>query len=185
MKLAGDCFGLDSERKDTMLRVKRVLVPVDFSRISDLAVDYALAMAAREGVSMHLLHVIDIAAVARAYPAGLYEPPGLRARLIEEARKHLARIVAACQTANVAATIEVLVGRPASCITEEAVTAGCDLIVMGTHGRSGLAHLVLGSVAERVLRTAQCPVLTVRDSSRLADIMGTGAAKTRQTTVGA
>ena len=64
---------------------------------------------------------------------------------------------------------EVFVGRPVAAIVEAAKMRKADLIVMGTHGRGALAHLVLGSVAERVLRTAQCPVLTVRDNSRAAD----------------
>ena len=65
---------------------------------------------------------------------------------------------------------EYLVGRVASVITGEAADRGADLIVMGTHGRGGLAHALLGSVAERVVRTAPCSVLTVRDASRTADI---------------
>ena len=69
---------------------------------------------------------------------------------------------------HVAATTRVRVGTPTACITAEAAACGSDLIVMGTHGRGGVAHFVLGSAAERVLRTAPCPVLTLRGSGAAA-----------------
>jgi hypothetical protein len=72
---------------------------------------------------------------------------------------------------GVTATMEVIVGWPARVIAQTATSRGTDLIVMGTHGRGTIAHLVLGSVAERVVRTAPCAVLTVRDSSRIADVL--------------
>ena len=169
-----------------MARVKRLLVPSDFSPTSDIAFDYALDMAAREGASIHLLHVIEDANFAAACPDGLYvELPGLREQLTAGARRRLEGAVLQCAAVNVVATTQVLVGRPASSITDEANGRGSDLIVMGTHGRSGFAHLVLGSVAERVLRTAQCPVLTVRDSSRAADIIAADAVTRRQAAAGA
>jgi nucleotide-binding universal stress UspA family protein len=80
----------------------------------------------------------------------------------------------------VAVTTRVVIGSPAPCIAEEAATTGSDLIVMGTHGRGGVAHFVLGSVAERVLRTAPCPVLTVRESSRAAETIAAEAVRERQ-----
>jgi nucleotide-binding universal stress UspA family protein len=168
-----------------MSRVKRLLVPTDFSPASDIAFEYALDMAARERASMHLLHVIEDGSFAAAYPDGLFvELPGLRDQLISEAQKRLDDIANACAAANVLATTQVIVGKPAACITAEANSRGSDLIVMGTHGRTGFAHLMLGSVAERVLRVAQCPVLTVRDSSRAADIIA-AEALTKRLAVGA
>ena len=164
-----------------MSRVKRLLVPTDFSPTSDIAFNYALDMAAREGASIHLLHVIEDASFATAYPDGLYiELSGLRERLIGEAQRMLDKAALACAGAGVPATTQVVVGRPSACITSEADTRGTDLIVMGTHGRGGFAHLMLGSVAERVLRGAQCPVLTVRDTSRAADIIAAEASSRRQ-----
>ena len=152
-----------------MARVKRMLVPTDFSPPSEIALAYALDLAAREGASVHVLHVLDDVQFAAAYPDGLYvQLAGLEARLIDEGRKRLADAAAKAEAAGVAATIDVVVGKPAPAIAGEAEKRGTDLIVMGTHGRSGLAHLVLGSVAETVLRTAPCPVLTVRDTWRTA-----------------
>lgn len=153
-----------------MIRIKRVLVPTDFSRMSELALSYAVSLAARDGGALHLLHVVDDAVFAAAYADGLYvELPSLRNRAIEEAERKLAEVVAAVKTANLDVTSEVVVGKPAPSISRKAEERGTDLIVMGTHGRSGLAHLMLGSVAERVLRMAPCPVMTVRDTARVAD----------------
>ena len=159
----------------TMSRVKRLLVPTDFSPTSDIAFNYALDMAARERASIHLLHVIEDASFAAAYPDGLsVEPPGRRGQVIAEAERQLRKAVMRAAAAGVVATTQVIVGSPASSmITAVENEWGSDLIVMGTHGRTGLAHFVLGSVAERVLRTAHCPVLTVRDWSRAADIITT------------
>jgi len=164
-----------------MSRIKRLLVPTDFSPASDIAFNYALDLATRESASIHLLHVVDDGSYAAAYPDGMFvEPPGLRERLVAEATARLDDAVRTCEAAKVTVTPHVLIGRPAPCITQEAGDRGADLIVMGTHGRSGLAHLMLGSVAERVLRTAQCPVLTVRDTSRAADIIAADAVTRRQ-----
>jgi nucleotide-binding universal stress UspA family protein len=158
-----------------------MLVPTDFSPASDIAFTYAVDMAVRQGCSIHLLHIIDDASFATAYPDGFYvELPGLRAQLIGEATGRLEEKAAKCMAAGVTATTEVAVGRPARAIVEEATSRGTDLIVMGTHGRSGFAHLVLGSVAERVVRTAPCPVLTVRDTSRIADVIAAEAVARRQ-----
>jgi nucleotide-binding universal stress UspA family protein len=81
---------------------------------------------------------------------------------------------------NVTITTQVLVGQAVPLITRTAAERGVDLVVMGTHGRGGVAHLMLGSVAERVVRTAPCPVLTVRNTSRAADIIAAEAVCSRQ-----
>jgi universal stress protein A len=164
-----------------MSRIKRMLVPTDFSPTSDIALQYALDMAARDGATIHLLHVVENATVAAAFPDGLYaELPGLRERLIGDAQQRLNEAAQTSAAAGIAMTTQVQVGPPASAIAGEASARGTDLIVMGTHGRSGFAHLLLGSVAERVLRTAPCPVLTVRDSSRAADVIAAEAVSRRQ-----
>ena len=164
-----------------MSEIKRMLVPTDFSPASDIAFNYAIDMAARQGATIHLLHVIDDASFATAYPDGFYvELPGLRAQLTEDATRRLQEMATRCASGDVMATIEVAVGRPARVVTDIAKAQGTNLIVMGTHGRSGFAHLVLGSVAERVVRTAPCAVLTVRDTSPLADAIAAEAVARRQ-----
>src|SRR5262245_4099888 len=160
-----------------MPAIKRMLVPTDFSPASDVAFLYAAEMAAQQGSTMHLLHVIDDANFATAYPDGFYvELPGLRAQLIEETSVRLDAMAARSRAAGVETTTEVAVGSPARVIAQTASALGTDLVVMGTHGRSGFAHLLVGSVAERVVRTAPCAVLTVRDTSRIADAVGVRAA---------
>ena len=153
-----------------MARITRILVPTDFSPPSEIAFNYAIDLARREGATLHVLHVIDEMSLAAAYPDGLFfDLPGAREELVAAAGKSLADLEAVCATARVPATSRVLVGRPATAIAAEASERGSDLIVMATHGRSGFAHLMLGSIAERVLRTAHCPVLTVRDTARISD----------------
>jgi nucleotide-binding universal stress UspA family protein len=156
--------------------IKSILVPTDFSPASDIAFRYAVDMAVREGSSIHLLHAIDDASFATAYPDGFYvELPGVRETLIADATTQLRSMSAVCAAAGVSATLQTAVGRPARVIADVARSQASDLIVMGTHGRSGFAHMMLGSVAERVVRMAPCAVLTVRDSSRIADVVADGA----------
>lgn len=160
-----------------MSAITRMLVPTDFSAASDAAFAYGLDMATRLGSRMHLLHVLDDSGLATAYPDGFYiELPGLRAQMMAEAEGRLQALVDRCTAAGVAATREVVVGRPARVVVETAAAQDADLIVMGTHGRSGFAHLLLGSVAERVVRAAPCAVLTVRDASRTTGATAADAA---------
>lgn len=144
--------------------ISHVLVPIDFSSTSELALDYAATLASRFGASLHLLHVVEEPFVggpwtSEAYLAGV---PAMRASLIDEAARKLSRLLPQVERKSVAARSEVRVGRPSDVIRGVAEEGAFDLIVMGTHGRTGMAHLLLGSVAERMLRTAPCPVLTVR-----------------------
>jgi nucleotide-binding universal stress UspA family protein len=149
-----------------MSRITRILVPTDFSPAAEIAVSYALDLAAQEGAAIHLLHVVGDLALTAAYADALaIELPGLRESLVADAQRRLDQVAAAAQATPVAITTGVLVGGVASVITGEAADRGADLIVMGTHGRGGFAHALLGSVAERIVRTAPCSVLTVRDTS--------------------
>jgi nucleotide-binding universal stress UspA family protein len=155
-----------------MPSIKSILVPTDFSPASDIAFRYGLDMAVTQGSAIHLIHALDDVSFATAYPDGLYvELPGLREQLVADATKRLQSMVAEGAAAGIAATAQTVVGRPARMIVEVAKARASDLIVMGTHGRGGFAHMVLGSVAERVVRTAPCAVLTVRDSSHTADVV--------------
>lgn len=164
-----------------MSDIKFLLVPTDFSPGADIALNYAIDLALRQRATIHLLHVIDADSFVAAYPDGLLiEMPGVREQLVETANRRLEECVEKCRTAGVAATSRVACGRAAPFIVEEASSRDSDLIVMGTHGRSGFSHFLLGSVAERVLRLAQCPVLTVRETSRVADAIGADAAARRR-----
>jgi nucleotide-binding universal stress UspA family protein len=141
-----------------MKRITRILVPVDFTDYSTRAADYAAMLARRFRATIILIHAIgpftydvtDAALVVDHY-ASLHT---IADRLMTGLRNRLARRGAAVRTV-------IRQGNPALEIIGEARRRRANLIVMGTHGRTGLEHLVLGSVAERVVRFAPCPVLTV------------------------
>jgi nucleotide-binding universal stress UspA family protein len=141
----------------------RILVPTDFSRPSDAALVYARRLAFYTGATIHLLHVVDnlFLRTVLGDPHD-YEAAALR-RLQDRtpARAEISSILAVERS-----------DAPADEITSYTRTHAIDLIVMGTHGRGRMAHLLLGSVAERVARTAPCPVLTMRDAPHVEDLRG-------------
>jgi universal stress protein A len=144
----------------------RILVPTDFSEPSDAALDYARALADKFGATLHLLHVIEPGSMAGAVSNEAYlgTSPGIYEVLVKEAQAKFAHCVFPADRAKYGATTEVMTGVTADTIIDVAADQHMDLIVMGTHGRTGLAHLLMGSVAEHVVRTAPCPVLTVRQA---------------------
>jgi nucleotide-binding universal stress UspA family protein len=149
-----------------MTRITRILVPTDFSTTSDEALAYAKRLAEQFDASLHLVHAFDDPFASAAFAAEMYAPlpPSLRTDLLRGIEQQLANRLPDQDRAKYHATAEAVVGQPAKAIVEYAESLGADLIVMGTHGRGGVAHMVLGSVAERVVRTASCPVLTIREA---------------------
>lgn len=149
---------------------KKILVPTDFSAASTFALEYATQLAKRLGASINILHVIEDPFVAGAWSSEIYvaEVPQLRAAIIQEAEKRLENALSPADRKTFSVTSDVMTGSPASTIAKVAEERHIDLIVMGTHGRSGMAHLLLGSVAEKVVRIASCPVLTIRGEAREA-----------------
>jgi universal stress protein A len=145
-----------------MAAIKRILVPVDLGNSSERALDYARTMAERFDASLVLLHVVPNPYVTAASDVYLPPPQEFLDELEQDARTQLNGLVAERDWGRLKVESVVKVGNPQIEIVEYAVAAQVDLIVMGTHGRTGVAHLVLGSVAERVVRTAPCPVLTLR-----------------------
>jgi nucleotide-binding universal stress UspA family protein len=148
---------------------KRILVPIDFSPPSDAALEYARSLAGRYGASLHLLHVAEDPYRA-FYSAEIFVPQveGLREEILSDTAKRLTARVRPTDVTELRATAESIIGTPAGSIVEYAAGRDIDLIVMGTHGRGGMAHLLMGSVAERVVRTAPCPVFTVREGRTAA-----------------
>jgi nucleotide-binding universal stress UspA family protein len=150
-----------------MIALKRILVATDFSEPADAALAYGRAFARTFGATLYLLHVVDDMYVrfgGDAYAAVL---PELQEDVEREARQRLARITA--EDALRSLTVEAVVitsGATAHAIVDYAEKENVQLIVVGTHGRGGVAHLLMGSVAERVVRTAHCPVLSVRRPER-------------------
>lgn len=142
--------------------IKRILVPLDFSANSSRALDYAHGLALKFDAALHLVHVCEVPSMMTAsMDAYAIAYTDWSQRLGEEAEKQLLKITPALR--DVTVTTEVLFGTPAIAIIEAAETNGADLIVMGTHGHGAVMHVLMGNVAERVVRTAQCPVLTVRE----------------------
>jgi len=157
--------------------ISRILVPVDFSPHADRALCYATILAYRLGASVTLLHVVENPIVTGAWGPEVYVPNviDLLDELTAAAGRRLTTLKESAVALGLAADTVVITGRPAQAIVEHA-RGGFDLIVMGTHGRSGLSHVVMGSVAERVVRKAPCPVLTLRASDAPAAIAKPAAA---------
>jgi nucleotide-binding universal stress UspA family protein len=146
-----------------MTAIARILVPVDFSPHSDRAVEYAVSMAKLFGASVELLHVVEDPFESGGWGSEMYlaDLDGVRGRALDEARTRLERCRSTLQAGDVPTLATVRLGHVANSIVEYAKSVPADLIVMGTHGRTGFAHFIIGSVAERVVRLASCPVLTV------------------------
>jgi nucleotide-binding universal stress UspA family protein len=138
-----------------MILLKQILVATDFGDASEVALDYGRALASTFGASLHLLHVMD---------NQFMRPTAVDPYLIKAATsKRLAeRLTDDDRAALHANAVLETSDNPAEEIVIYAKGHNIDLIIMGTHGRGGIAHLLVGSVAERVVRTAPCPVLTVR-----------------------
>jgi len=151
-----------------MLAVRRILVPIDFSPPSRAALEYAVALAAPLGASLEVLHVWEPPAYVGP-EAVAFVPVDVARQAWEEVRggvqgevEHLVAAVAGTFPVHVS----VIPGTPAELIPEVAAEVGAELVVMGTHGRTGLARVLMGSVAEAVVRRAPCPVLTLRAPKR-------------------
>ena len=146
---------------------KRIFCPVDFSDASRAAMEVAADLARRFGAELLLLHAYPVPGYT--FPDGsVVASPRMMQELADQAKRHLEewrteaeRLVGAPRV-----SAETAIGEPAAEILEVARTRGAELVVMGTHGRTGLEHALMGSIAERVVRRAHCPVLTVRPDKR-------------------
>jgi nucleotide-binding universal stress UspA family protein len=159
-----------------MITLKKILVPTDFSECSNAALKYGIELSRAFDASLHLLHVVEDPNTSpwacEGFPLSLVD---VLDHFQDESRKRLlgsipigdlGRVVVSCPIAC-----------PVPEILRYAEQESVDLIVMGTHGRGLVAHALLGSVAERVVRRASCPVLTVRGAAHgfLASAMATSA----------
>jgi nucleotide-binding universal stress UspA family protein len=145
-----------------MIEVRRILCPIDFSEYSRHALDHAVAIARRYESRITLFNVCPlvpapVSAAGIGLVPAMVPTPGHLDALLAAMRRFAETDVAA----GVAIQFEIGEGDAASEILDRAAGMPCDLIVMGTHGRSGFEHLLLGSVAEKVIHKAACPVLTV------------------------
>ena len=145
-----------------MISLSHILVPYDFSETSAAAVRYAITLARNSRARITFLHVGNSAQADfdTEFPIGLQDARE------DAVRERLLKIVTPQEQVELAPQFVVRPGNPAVEIVRYADEHGVDLIVMGTHGRGFVAHVVMGSVAEKVVRTAFCPVLTVRNPNR-------------------
>jgi universal stress protein A len=144
------------------MTIQQILVPVDFSPSSEAVLKYASEFAQLVGARIHLVHVLDqhLSPVPE-FGLGLAIPAWVEESR-PEAEASLARLLSAASVSGPNVVMAVTHGSAAASIVDYAREHGIDLILLSTHGRTGVSHLVMGSVAEGVLRHAPCPVLTLR-----------------------
>ena len=136
------------------MNLKHLLVPTDFSEGADRAIDYAVGLAQELKASLTLMtatYIGDTPEVSQSYIE----------KIRAEAQQRIEVVRQRVEDAGVAVKVVMVTGPPTQRITETAQKEAVDLIVMGTHGHTGLRHMLIGSVAERVVRHATCPVLVV------------------------
>jgi nucleotide-binding universal stress UspA family protein len=141
---------------------KRILCPVDFSETARAAMETAIELAAKFDAEVLLVHAYPIPGYT--FPDGsAVASSRMLQELADEATRHLEEWrELAVKAGAKKVSVETSVGDPAGEIVRIASEAKADLVVMGTHGRTGIEHALMGSIAERVVRRAKCPVLTVR-----------------------
>ncbi len=152
-----------------MIKLQKILCPIDFSENSLEALKYAAHTALKENATaVYLIHIVD----SRVYDYGgpIYEPimPAMKPVIDQASKDQLTNKLLEKVPKEIEGRVETVVsfGVPFVEIIKAARDYGIDLIIMGTRGRSGVSHMLIGSVAEKVVRKASCPVLTVRSPRR-------------------
>ena len=145
------------------MRIKKVLFPTDFSKPADKAFEYAVFLASSHKADLALLHVVDqLHGFTYYYEFLPIAPMEIAERMATRAHQDLQALIDRINGA-VTATEAVREGKPWVEICEAAKDEKADIIVIGSHGRTGISHVLIGSVAETVVRHASCPVLVVRE----------------------
>jgi nucleotide-binding universal stress UspA family protein len=152
----------------TPLRLRRILVPTDFSEPADRAWQYAQALARQSKGRIHLLHVVAPPFLYDAWGTerAAVQMSGLLVETERAAERGLARLVARSRGSAGRVVTATVTGSTVDRILDYVARNRIDLVVMGTHGRGGVGHLLLGSVAERVVQRSPVPVLTVHGRAR-------------------
>jgi universal stress protein A len=149
-----------------LIEIRTILAPTDLSPHSLTAVRYACALAERFGATLHLLHVLcDVLPVGPDPMLAPVLPPEYYTESETESKQALERLLNPAWGRPSAVETSVKWGSPVESVVETAKAIGADMIVIATHGRTGLRHLFLGSVAEQIVREAPCPVLSIRDQT--------------------
>lgn len=145
-----------------MIELRNILVPTDFSEPADRALDYAKILALEFSSHLHLVHVVPVPQIGWAAESDVLSWSTFLANAEANSRVQLERLVRPDDPLSDRVTTAVMVGVPLASLLDYVSAQHIDLIVMGTHGRGGVSHLLLGSVAERVVRFAPVPVLTIQ-----------------------
>jgi nucleotide-binding universal stress UspA family protein len=144
-----------------MIAIKKIMIPTDFSEYSNHALKYAVTIAQSFQAKLYLMHVCELPLTSPMLPAEPY-PTATRAQEQREEEKTLKRLAEELRTRGMDAEPVFELGRPYMEIVRAAKELDVDLVILATHGRKGLTHLVFGSTAEKVVRLSPCPVLTVK-----------------------
>jgi universal stress protein A len=150
-----------------VIEIRSIMAPTDFSAHSEESVRYACGLAERLGAVLHLVHILSEVLPVGPDPLLMpVMPPEYYQENEVRAKESLDRLLDPGWGTPRSVITEVRWGSPVEAIVSYAVDHPIDLIVIATHGRTGLSHVLLGSVAERIVREAPCPVLTIRDRHR-------------------
>lgn len=145
-----------------MFQIKKVLCPLDFSEVSLHALNYALAFCEKCDCPLLLLNIVEPIMAPTDFSFGPVTSIEIEDRLLQKAKISLADLLQKIGNHAFPITTRIEKGRPYMEIIRVAREEACNLIVIGTHGYTGLTHALLGSTAEKVVRVAPCPVLTVK-----------------------
>jgi nucleotide-binding universal stress UspA family protein len=140
--------------------IRKILAPIDFSKSSDKALQYASSLAVQFQATLILVHVVEFSFVGSEF--GAVELSQIEADMRENGRKQLETLEQKLVDPRLETKLIIASGRPSVEIIETAMDEAADLIVIASHGHPSLAHVILGSTVERVVRHASCPVLVVR-----------------------
>ena len=154
--------------------MKSILVPTDFSSYAEHALNFASQIAKTQSMQIKLLHVVEQASAPymTAVSTGLSDQLGnvYVLRRLEKAKSHLETLTTQLNSDGISTSYQIKIGNPYQNISAHIKHEQCDLIVMGTHGISGMEEMILGSNAEKVVRKATCPVVTIKESTNLEDL---------------
>jgi len=148
-------------RRPAKITLKRILVPVDFSENSKKALRYALPLASQYKGGIVVMYVVEPAVFPSDFGFGQMSFPDVEKEMFEKAEQELKQLIEDLKT-NVSIAPVVKSGIPFVEVTTYADQENIDLIILATHGRTGVEHILFGSTAEKIIRKAPCPVLVVR-----------------------
>ena len=144
-----------------MITLQKILVPTDFSDLSQQALEFALSLADRFRAKLYLMHVWELAMTGSLLPPEPY-PELVMTEEQKAGEEHLTKVTNELKASGFDVEPVFVFGKPYMEIVKAATDLDVDLIVLASHGRSGVSHLLLSSVAEKVVRLAPCPVFTVK-----------------------